>query len=88
MTRDHGMGGYITQALGLDRAVDPDVVDLETPAGVRLLLCTDGLSNMVDDGGIGRCSARATRSRPATPWSRRRSTSGGIDNVTVIVAAF
>ena len=38
VTRDHGMGGYITQALGLDRGVDPDVVELATPPASRLLL--------------------------------------------------
>ena len=53
VTQDHGMGGYITQALGLDRGVEPDLVELETPAGSRLLLCSDGLSNMVDEAGIG-----------------------------------
>ena len=34
LTRDHGMGGYITQALGLDRLIAPDVVrvDVSRPA--------------------------------------------------------
>ena len=68
VTRDHGMGGYITQALGLDRGVDPDVVELATPPASRLLLCSDGLSNMVDAADIGAllgCGGRGGRLRRA-----------------------
>ena len=55
------MGGYITQALGLDRAVEPDVVTLDAPAGSRLLLCSDGLSNMVDPEAIGNAEENVRR---------------------------
>ena len=34
VTRDHGMGGYITQALGLDRGVEPGRGRAGHPAGV------------------------------------------------------
>ncbi len=88
VTQDHGMGGYITQALGLDRGVEPDVAELETPAGSRLLLCTDGLSNMVDDAGIGALLGEGDAQQACDALVESALANGGIDNVTVIVAVF
>jgi protein phosphatase len=88
VTQDHGMGGYITQALGLDRGVEPDVAELETPAGSRLLLCTDGLSNMVDDTGIASLLGEGDAQQACDALVESALANGGIDNVTVIVAAF
>ena len=82
------MGGYITQALGLDRGVEPDVAELETPAGSRLLLCTDGLSNMVDDAGIGALLGEGDAQQACDALVESALANGGIDNVTVIVAVF
>ena len=88
VTRDHGMGGYITQALGLDRGVEPDLVELETPAGSRLLLCSDGLSNMVDEAGIGSLLGEGDAQQACDALVEAALAAGGIDNVTVIVAVF
>ena len=88
VTEDHGMGGYITQALGLDRGVEPDLVQLETPAGSRLLLCSDGLSNMVDEAGIGSLLGEGDAQQACDALVDAALDAGGIDNVTVIVAAF
>ncbi len=88
VTQDHGMGGYITQALGLDRGVEPDVVELETPAGSRLLLCSDGLSNMVDAEAIGTLLGSGDAEKACDALVEEALDRGGIDNVTVVVAAF
>lgn len=88
VTQDHGMGGYITQALGLDRGVEPDVAELETPAGSRLLLCTDGLSNMVDDTGIGALLGVGDAQEACDNLVEAALDNGGVDNVTVVVAVF
>jgi protein phosphatase len=85
LTRDHGIGGYITQALGLDRAVTPDVVHLELAAGDRLLLCTDGLTNMVDDRGIALLLGKGDPTEATDALVETALANGGIDNVTVIV---
>jgi len=86
VTRDHGMGGYITQALGLDRGVEPDVAELETPPGSRLLLCSDGLSNMVDPEAIGALLATGDAEKACDALVEEALDRGGVDNVTVIVA--
>jgi protein phosphatase len=88
VTEDHGLGGYITQALGLDRAVEPDVVQLDTPPGSRLLLCSDGLSNMVDEAGIGSLLGEGDAQQACDALVEAALAAGGIDNVTVVVAVF
>ena len=64
VTEDHGAGGYLTQALGLERGIQPDVAQVPLAAGDRLLLCTDGLTNMVDDAEIA--------GDPARRWTEHR----------------
>jgi protein phosphatase len=86
LTRDHGVGGYITQALGLDRVVAPDVARIsDLTAGDRLLLCTDGLTNMVDDRGIASLLGKGDPSEATDALVEAALGNGGIDNVTVIV---
>ena len=87
VTHDHGMGGYITQALGLDRGVDPDVTDLQTPPGTRLLLCSDGLSNMLDAASIGTLLGSGDAQAACDGLVEAALDRGGIDNVTVVVVA-
>jgi len=85
VTEDHGLGGYITQALGLDRGVTPDVTHLDLGAGDRLLLCTDGLSNMVDEATIGRLLGDGDVQGAVDGLVQAALDAGGIDNVTVVV---
>lgn len=88
LTQDHGVNGYLSQALGLDRAVEPDVVDVECPAGSRLLLCTDGLTNMVDDAAIAGLLGRGDEKAACDALVEAALANGGVDNVTVVVVAF
>lgn len=85
LTRDHGLGGYITQALGLDRSMVPDVTHVALAAGDRLLLCTDGLTNMVDDKGIALLLGKGDATEATDALVETALANGGIDNVTVIV---
>ena len=43
---------YITRAIGTEPVVDCDVFHLDVERGDCLLLCTDGLSNILDDQEI------------------------------------
>jgi PPM family protein phosphatase len=85
VTIDHGLGGYITQAVGLDRSMVPDVTHLELRAGDRLLLCTDGLTNMVDDKGVAVLLGKGDATEATDALVEAALANGGIDNVTVIV---
>jgi protein phosphatase len=80
----------LTNALGgssADVQVDTDRLQLED--GDRLLLCSDGLSDLVDDGAIASILLETTRSSVACERLVQRALdAGGRDNVTVIVAGF
>jgi PPM family protein phosphatase len=70
-----------------DVDVDVDLLGLED--GDRLLLCSDGLTDRVDDEAIGSTLQRALSSREACDRLVQLALdSGGHDNVTVIVASF
>jgi serine/threonine protein phosphatase PrpC len=80
----------LTNALGgasADVQVDTDRLQLED--GDRLLLCSDGLTDLVDDGSIATILLETTRSSDACERLVQRALdAGGRDNVTVIVAAY
>jgi protein phosphatase len=88
LTEDHGVHGYLSQALGLDRAVAPDVVDVECLPESRLLLCTDGLTNMVGEPTIADLLGRGDAQAACDGLVEAALGAGGIDNVTVVVVAF
>lgn len=88
LTEDHGMHGYLTQALGLDRDVRPDVAEVDCPPGTRLLLCTDGLTNMVDDEGIAEMLGHDDPQKACDALVEAALDAGGVDNVTVVVVAY
>jgi len=86
VTEDHGAGGYLTQALGLDRGVSPDVASVPVVGGQRLLLCTDGLTNMVDDAEIAAILRETGDAQAACDaLTSAALDAGGVDNVTTIV---
>jgi protein phosphatase len=88
LTRDHGMHGYLTQALGLDGPIEPDVTEVGCPPGSRLLLCTDGLTNMVDDVALADLLGTGDAQQACDALVDAALDHGGVDNVTVIVVAF
>ncbi|MEO8256391.1 MAG: protein phosphatase 2C domain-containing protein [Acidobacteriota bacterium] len=80
----------LTNALGgSGEAVHVDTYRLQLEDGDRLLLCSDGLTDLVDDEKIARILVEAGRSSEACERLVQQALdSGGRDNVTVIVAAY
>ncbi len=50
--RNHPDKNIITRALGAEKTVDVDFFDLKLEKGCTILMCSDGLSNMVEDEKI------------------------------------
>ncbi len=50
--RSHPDKNIITRALGAERTVDIDFFDMKLEPGSTILMCSDGLSNMVEDSEI------------------------------------
>jgi PPM family protein phosphatase len=91
ITEDHSSGGpfgrgAITQALGTG-PIDPDVLSLELEKGDRMLLCTDGLTDMLRDDTIEEivASGDQTAQDACDTLVDAALERGGIDNITVIV---
>ena len=82
----HPQRSVITRALGTDPDVDVDTFSVETRPGDLFLLCSDGLTSMVDDETI---LAEVDRNRAdlvaaAKALVRAANKGGGEDNITVV----
>lgn len=67
---------------------DADLSWLQPAAGDRYLLCSDGLTDMVDDDTIERTMRLETIDMVAAELVRLALEAGGFDNVTVVIAEF
>ena len=84
--RYHPNRSVITRALGTDPAVVADTYELTAGSGDRLLLCSDGLTGMLEDAMIA--ETLATYSDPAEAARAlvdAANDAGGHDNVSVVI---
>jgi len=85
-SRYHPNRSVITRALGTDANMTADVYELEAQPGDRLLLCTDGLTGMLEDAMIA--ETLATLREPSTAARAlvdAANDAGGHDNISVVV---
>ena len=73
-------------ALDGDPERTPALERLEARLGDRLLLCSDGLSDYVDEAEIAASLAVGSRERSAERLLELALAAGGRDNVSVVVA--
>lgn len=84
--RTHPSRSVITRALGNDPNTVPDLYEINVEAGDRLLLCSDGLSSMLEDAEIQAVMNRIPDAqRCASTLVSGALVAGGLDNVTVVV---
>ncbi len=76
----------VMRALGGQSLPEPDLGWLELHPGDRLLLCSDGLSDLVEDETIARLLTTPDQQRALTSLIGAALGAGGKDNVTCIVA--
>ena len=62
-----------------------DVIRLEAAQGDRLMLCSDGLTDLVDEGRIARVLATTEADEAAAELTHLALEAGGRDNITVVV---
>lgn len=84
--RDHPRRNVVLQALDAAQPAEPDLHLLDLEAGDRLLLCSDGLTDMVDEATLVGALTLADRERAADALVQAALDAGGRDNVTVLVA--
>jgi serine/threonine protein phosphatase PrpC len=84
--KTHPDKNIITKALGLDMVVEPDYCREKIEAGDRILLCSDGLTNELDDSEI--LKIIEDENEPETAVKKlleKANESGGRDNVTALL---
>lgn len=85
--RTHPNKNIITRALGTDNLVRPDCFEVKVEEGDVLLLCSDGLTNMVDDHEIEKIVIRHKEDMKLAGENlvRQANEAGGKDNISVIL---
>ena len=85
--RHHPKKNIITRAVGVDSEVGCDIQRLDLCPGDRLLLCSDGLTNVLDDSVLAEQSAgEEDAERYARALLSMTLEGGAPDNVTVVLA--
>ena len=84
--RHHPQRNVVTRTLGRSDDAAPDLRTVAVQPGDRLLLCSDGLTGMLDDPEIEQVLVRfAEPMRCCRELVARSNDRGGLDNITVIV---
>jgi PPM family protein phosphatase len=81
----HPQRHMLVRTLGLTRFVNIDEVTVELRAGDRLLLCSDGLTEMVKDDAIAKTLVEGTPDEVVWKLVEMANNAGGVDNITVVV---
>lgn len=88
LAKTHRMRNVITRSVGFQAEVDADVLQKTVKDGDIYLLCSDGLSNMVDDAEV----KLILESNPPAEACRKlvdiANAHGGDDNITAVVVVF
>lgn len=83
--KKHPQKNIITRALGVDSFLQADYCEVPFPAGNRLLICTDGLTNYVDEEQIFLLARESDADDLTARLVALAKQSGGSDNITVTV---
>jgi serine/threonine protein phosphatase PrpC len=83
----HPQRSVITRALGTDPDVDVDTFSIPTQAGDLFMLCSDGLTSMVEDEAILEAAEKHRDDLQAAVKAliRAANKGGGEDNITVVL---
>ncbi len=81
----HPQRHMLTRTLGLTRFVNVDELEIDLMPGDRLLICSDGLTEMVDDTTLAETLAVGTPDEVVWTLIELANEAGGVDNITVAV---
>lgn len=87
--KTHSRKNVITRAIGVEKNIKADFFEVEVKDKTKILLCSDGLSNMVDDNVI--CEVVAGCGDMALEnivhkLIEAANENGGMDNIAVVLA--
>ena len=86
-SRNYPQKNIITKAVGVAEDIQPDFFIVDMEEGSSLLLCSDGLTNMVDDEKLEEIlSEDCTEEEYAGKCIEEALFYGGLDNIAVVIA--
>ena len=84
--RMHPQKNIITRALGIDETVHADYFEVDVRPDDKILMCSDGLTNMVEDDDIEYIVRHSSSIEKAVEnLVAKANENGGKDNITVIL---
>ncbi len=87
--KSHPDRNIITRAIGVRVPVKIDFFDVKLEKGDKILLCSDGLTNMVEDEDILRIVKKSSSLKEAAQrLITEANKNGGKDNISVVLAEF
>ena len=88
-SRNHPQKNIITKAVGVSETIQPDVFMLDIEEGEKILLCSDGLTNMVDDEKLEEIMSEPEElNQMAQECINEALFYGGLDNIAVVIAQY
>lgn len=85
--RVHPQKNIITRAVGIDQSVQADFFEVEIYPDDIIMLCSDGLSNMIEDEDMEYIIKHSESLQDAgETLVARANENGGSDNITVVLA--
>ena len=83
--RSHPYRNVITRALGTNATVEVDMLELDRRKGDMYLICSDGLTGMVEEAKILTCLQTMTLNQAADELLDSALKAGGTDNISFIL---
>ena len=83
--RNHPRKNIITRAIGVSEDVNADYFEVDLQPGDKILLCSDGLTNMLTDEEIYRVITQTPVEEAPSVLIDEANSNGGYDNVTALV---
>jgi protein phosphatase len=85
--RNHPDKNIITRALGAEKTIDVDFFDMKLEPGSFILMCSDGLSNMVEDKKMEEIilNPDADLASKGEALMREANQNGGKDNIAIVL---
>ncbi|MGI6224898.1 MAG: Stp1/IreP family PP2C-type Ser/Thr phosphatase [Peptococcales bacterium] len=84
----HPHRNVLTRALGTEPKVEVDISEYKIKTGDLLLLCTDGLYNLVNDSEILSIIKKNNLKESVNQLVKIALERGGVDNITVVLVSY
>ncbi len=81
--RQHPQKNLLERSLGITATIDPDIFQVDVKAADRLLICTDGLSDLLLDHEIETLFKQNALAQTGNELVAEANRRGGLDNITI-----